>query len=111
VAYSGESLERLSDKLVKEYGQVISRRVDIEVSEAEKELVLDKIAYYSPKAVAGLKVETLSRVEGSKMVLEDGSWVLIRPSGTEPLFRVYVEASDKGMVEAIQEEVCRNLFN
>ncbi len=109
VAYSGESLESLSQKLLKEYGQVTSRRLDIEVSEADKESILDKIAHYCPKAVAGLKVETLSRVEGTKLVLEDGSWVLVRPSGTEPLFRVYVEASDKGMLEAIQEEVCRNL--
>ena len=109
IAYSGESLESLSQKLLKEYGQVTSRRLDIEVNEADKESILDKIAHYCPKAVAGLKVETLSRVEGTKLVLEDGSWVLIRPSGTEPLFRVYVEASDKGMLEAIQEEVYRNL--
>ncbi len=109
VAYSGESLERLSNKLVKEYGQVASRRTDIEVSGADKELILDRITHYSPKAVAGLKVETLSRVEGSKMVLEDGSWALIRPSGTEPLFRVYVEANDKGMMEAIYQEICRNI--
>ena len=109
VAYSGETLERLGNKLEKEYGQVTGRRVDIEVSEADKEDILDKIANYSPKAVAGLKVETLNRVEGSKIELEDGSWVLVRPSGTEPLFRVYVEAGDKGMMEAIQEEVCRNI--
>jgi alpha-D-glucose phosphate-specific phosphoglucomutase len=109
VAYSGESLERLGNKLEKEYGQVTGRRVDIEVSEADKEDILDKIANYNPKAVAGLKVETLNRVEGSKIELEDGSWVLVRPSGTEPLFRVYVEAGDKGMMEAIQEEVCRNI--
>ena len=109
VAYSGETLERLGNKLEKEYGQVTGRRVDIEVSGADKEDILDKIANYNPKAVAGLKVETLNRVEGSKIELEDGSWVLVRPSGTEPLFRVYVEAGDKGMMEAIQEEVCRNI--
>jgi len=109
VAYSGESLGKLCNKLIKEYGQVVSRRVDIEVSRADKESILDKISHYNPKAVAGLKVETMSRVEGSKMVLEDGSWVLVRPSGTEPLFRVYVEANDKGMMEAIYQEVCRNI--
>ncbi len=109
VAYNGKSLEESSGDLTNEYGTVQSRRTDIEVSNEDKNLILEKIADYSPKTVAGLKVDSLSRVEGSKIVLEDGSWVLVRPSGTEPLFRVYVEAGDKSMMEAIQEEVGRSL--
>ncbi|MGS0763294.1 phosphoglucomutase/phosphomannomutase family protein [Syntrophomonas curvata] len=109
VAYNGKSLEELSGDLTGEYGMVQSRRTDIEVRSEDKDLILEKIAHYCPKAVAGLKVDSLSRAEGSKIILEDGSWVLVRPSGTEPLFRVYVEAGDKGVMEAIQEEVSRNL--
>jgi alpha-D-glucose phosphate-specific phosphoglucomutase len=109
VAYSGQTISELSSELMEEYGQVYSRRTDIEVGWDEKEMIHDKMANYSPKSIAGLKVDSLSRVEGTKIVLEDGSWVLVRPSGTEPLFRLYVEASDKGMMEAIQEEVGLNL--
>ncbi|MDI9480278.1 MAG: phosphoglucomutase/phosphomannomutase family protein, partial [Bacillota bacterium] len=44
-----------------------------------------------------------------KMVLEDGSWVLIRPSGTEPLFRIYVEASGEEQLAQLQKEVLQSL--
>lgn len=109
VAGTGKSMEELGSELGNEYGSVISRRLDLEVGGEDKELVLENMVHYCPKAVAGLRVESISRVEGSKIVLENGSWVLVRPSGTEPLFRIYIEASDKSTMEAIQEEVVRNL--
>lgn len=109
MAYNSKSLAELESDLSDEYGVVQNRRVDIEVGVNEKDRILEEMAHYCPKAIAGLKVENVSRVEGTKIVLEDGSWVLVRPSGTEPLFRIYVEACNKSTLEAIQEEVSRNL--
>ena len=43
--------------------------------------------------VAGFKVKEVGRKDGIKLYLEQGSWVLLRPSGTEPLMRVYLETN------------------
>jgi phosphomannomutase len=47
------------------------------------------------------RVET---IDGVKLIYDDGSWVLFRPSGTEPLFRIYAEAGSPERVEALVEE-------
>ena len=44
-------------------------------------------------------------IDGTKIVLADGAWALIRPSGTEPLFRIYVEANSAEELHKIQKEV------
>jgi phosphomannomutase len=43
--------------------------------------------------VAGIAVKEVGRKDGIKLYLEEGSWVLLRPSGTEPLVRVYMETN------------------
>jgi phosphomannomutase len=50
-----------------------------------------------------LKVKKLITVDGTKMVLEDGSWLMIRPSGTEPKVRFYVEARKPDEIQALFE--------
>ena len=45
----------------------------------------------------------VSAVDGVKYLLADDSWLLIRPSGTEPVLRIYAEARQPGMVEALLE--------
>jgi phosphomannomutase len=52
------------------------------------------------KTFLGRRVKTLDRTDGLKMEFEDGSWVLLRLSGTEPLMRVYTEAAT--MKESLQ---------
>jgi phosphomannomutase len=60
-------------------------------------------------AVAGLKIIKSTTLDGVKLILSDGSWVLCRPSGTEPLIRIYVESDKPQKLEAIVEAV-RNLL-
>ena len=51
-----------------------------------------------PKELSGRKVANVVRTDGLKLILEDGSWVCYRLSGTEPVVRAYTEArSEKGM--------------
>lgn len=44
-------------------------------------------------------------MDGAKLVLEDGSWFLLRPSGTEPLIRIYAEAHDPSSLNKILKDV------
>lgn len=58
----------------------------------------------NPKTLGGLKVTDLITVDGYKFKLEDGGWLLIRFSGTEPIVRVYTETTHKDKVNAILQD-------
>ncbi len=57
-----------------------------------------------PEKIGGLKVEGLNMLDGYKFLLEDGGWVLIRFSGTEPIMRVYTETTHQDKVQAILQD-------
>jgi phosphomannomutase len=55
----------------------------------------------APAAIGGLRVAAVEQMDGVKYVLDDDSWLLIRPSGTEPVLRVYAEGRDEATVKAL----------
>jgi|LSQX01.3.fsa_nt_gb alpha-D-glucose phosphate-specific phosphoglucomutase len=109
VAYHGKTLAGLENELSEKYGTMYSHRLDVKVNPADKSVVLNKLEEYRPKSIAGIAVESISSLEGLKIVLEEGSWVLVRPSGTEPLFRIYVETGQEEQLPALQKEVLQAL--
>jgi phosphomannomutase len=64
----------------------------------------DTILNAKPKTIGGLKVTELVTVDGFQFKLEDGGWLLIRFSGTEPIMRVYCETMHKDKVKAILDD-------
>jgi phosphomannomutase len=62
---------------------------------------INRIETANPETIGGLKVKELVTVDGYKFVLEDGGWLLIRFSGTEPIIRVYCETTYADRVDAI----------
>jgi len=48
-----------------------------------------------PAEIAGSRIREVVRIDGTKLLLEDGSWILFRKSGTEPVVRLYGEASSE----------------
>jgi alpha-D-glucose phosphate-specific phosphoglucomutase len=109
VAVYGKSLTELVDQVAGEFGRVYSERLDVHTSYAEKERVLDLLKDLDPGRLAGRRVTGRITLDGVKLLLEDGSWALIRPSGTEPLFRIYVEAATLEDVQEIQKEAGKTL--
>ena len=69
----------------------------VECPDELKEEVLRRL----PGLVEGLDVDTM---DGVKLTNRDGSWILIRPSGTEPVCRLYAEARDAAAVKGIMDE-------
>jgi phosphoglucomutase len=55
-----------------------------------------------PKELSGRKVTGVVRTDGLKLILEDGSWVCYRLSGTEPVVRAYTEARNEQDMEALK---------
>ncbi|HBX70130.1 MAG TPA: phosphomannomutase, partial [Chloroflexi bacterium] len=67
----------------------------------ERQETIDRILSANPATVGGLKVKELITVDGYQFALEDGGWLLIRFSGTEPIIRVYCETTHADKVDAI----------
>ena len=84
-------------------------RLDIHTLPGKKEKALEKMMAWEPEELAGLKVETINRIDGIKILLEGGSWCLVRASGTENVFRIYLEAPDRGLFEKMQQELRQQL--
>jgi hypothetical protein len=98
VAKTGKTpLETLAE-IREMVGDFITTRVDVKLTEASKQALMARLRDDTPATVGGENVASVSKVDGVKMVRDDGSWLLIRPSGTEPLVRCYIEArSDDGV--------------
>jgi phosphomannomutase len=86
------------------------RRIDVHVPAADypavKQRLLGGLAADPPTSLAGeavVRVQPLDTGDGAKYFIEDGSWLLIRTSGTEPLVRVYTEAVAASLRDALVE--------
>ncbi|MAT44466.1 MAG: phosphomannomutase [Anaerolineaceae bacterium] len=72
--------------------------------EGDREEKKQKILNANPDTIGGLKVTGLNASDGYKFSLEDGGWLLIRFSGTEPVLRVYCETTHEDCVQDILED-------
>ncbi|WP_135821719.1 phosphoglucomutase/phosphomannomutase family protein [Halostella litorea] len=99
-----EPFDARVDHLLDEHGEIHQGKVSVDCPDAEKERVIADLEEVIPDAVAGAAVEDVVTVDGFKLLLSDGSWTLVRPSGTEPKLRVYAEADSEERVEALLAE-------
>ena len=101
-ATSGLSLYELVEDLLKEVGPAFYERRDLRLKRpVAKQQMVAKLVDDAPGQIGGQAVTDLLTVDGVKYILADDSWLLIRPSGTEPVLRVYAEGRSAGMVEAL----------
>ena len=84
----GEQIRALYKKIGREFWPV---RENLHLSDEQKANAMRKVAVDS-STLCGRKVVSVDRTDGAKFVFDDGSWMLLRLSGTEPLLRLYVEA-------------------
>ncbi len=76
------------------YGRSCFKRMDLRLSKPvpDKAAYAAKITKKLPKKIAGSDIQELVNIDGLKIILAEGHWILIRPSGTEPLLRIYAES-------------------
>jgi len=103
VAALGASLEELVADLLRQAGPSHYERLDLRLAApVSKSRMVERLATSAPPAsIGGVSVAQVNVLDGVKYVLDDESWLLIRPSGTEPVLRIYAEAREPGMVEAL----------
>jgi phosphomannomutase len=97
---TGKTIGELSAELDREIGPFRSTRLDLPLSPEERER-LAKMRESPPDRVGARRVTSVNRLDGIKLLLDDGSWILVRESGTEPLARLYVESKSEEEVAAL----------
>jgi phosphoglucomutase len=95
-----DQLRALFRRVGREYWPI---RVNLHLPEEIRESLPAKLRQ-DPREFAGRRVASLNRKDGLKMIFEDGAWLLMRPSGTEPLIRIYTEAATQAESKKIAED-------
>jgi phosphomannomutase len=93
----------LVDLLFDTVGPHYYDRIDTPLDPEKRVQYQAQISEARPDEIAGLNVTDIVTVDGYKFKLEDGGWLLVRFSGTEPIVRVYCETTSKDKVEPILE--------
>ena len=93
MAQTHKSLGELVDELEDMYGATAYARRDIRLEAEEIESLRLVLPGVNPETVAGKTPKAVSHMDGLKLEFEDESWMLLRPSSTEPLVRLSVEAN------------------
>jgi phosphomannomutase len=101
---TGLKPSQLLKKLFDIVGEHYYDRIDIVIEQSQKDPILARLKSSPPKTVAGLDVADTNLADGFKFTLSDGSWLLIRFSGTEPLIRIYSEAGTMAQVRRVLED-------
>ena len=92
IAAEQKSLSAIWREITEQYGEFVNTRLDIKLSDKRKDSLMEGLIRKPPSIIGGLKVKAVDRQDGLRFKLERDAWLLIRPSGTEPLIRVYIEA-------------------
>ncbi|HEY2980233.1 MAG TPA: phosphoglucomutase/phosphomannomutase family protein [Anaerolineales bacterium] len=100
---TGKTPTQLLDELFAKVGAHYYDRVDTPF-QGDRKSREQAILKANPKTLGGLKVTELVTVDGFQFKLEDGGWMLIRFSGTEPIMRVYCETTHEDKVKAILQD-------
>ncbi len=101
MAMSGKGLRQLLDETMDEIGHFSYRRIDLAIDNGPKGELVERLRSAPPAEIAGRKVARQNFRDGFKFIFADGAWLLIRPSGTEPVLRLYSEAGDPAAVEEL----------
>jgi phosphomannomutase len=102
----GRKPSELLDVLFEKVGPHYYDRIDTQFSGNRQDRE-QAIISANPKTIGGLKVTDLDTTDGFKFNLEDGGWLLIRFSGTEPIIRVYTETTHQDRVQDILDDGLR----
>ena len=83
-------------------GRLESKRIGVRLTPEVAAKLKVKLAQ-EPTEIGGRAIERINRLDGVKFLFADGSWMLMRPSGTEPMVRIYAESEDERQLEELLE--------
>jgi phosphoglucomutase len=98
------------DELYRRVGKLENARIGVKLTPEVAAKLKEKLAE-EPSEIDGRKIDKINRIDGVKFLFAGGSWMLMRPSGTEPLVRIYAESESKKEVEALLDAGRRYLLH
>jgi alpha-D-glucose phosphate-specific phosphoglucomutase len=102
IADTHKTLVELVEELLRQVGPAIYQRVDLRLSHpVSKAEMTDLLLKSTPGTIGGQQVCEVNQRDGVKYLMSDDSWLLIRPSGTEPVLRVYAEGRTQEMIRSL----------
>lgn len=105
MAYEKKPLTQIWADVLKEAGVTMTyRRADLKLTDRTAKGLMARLLESPMKTLAGEKVIKESRLDGLKLYIDHENWLLIRPSGTEPLIRLYFEGTSADHVEKVMRD-------
>jgi phosphomannomutase len=101
VATERKSLRQILKELAKQTGEFHTDRINIPIQPASKEAIMARLGA-GLESIGPFKVEKFITTDGFKFLLPNNEWVAFRASGTEPLFRCYLEAKSRANLEKLR---------
>ncbi|OGH99963.1 MAG: phosphoglucosamine mutase [Candidatus Melainabacteria bacterium GWF2_37_15] len=107
MAYEKKRLYEIVEELKQEIGvHYLNYRLDLHLTEALKESAMNMFLNNPPQQVGNIKITRESKLDGVKFYFEDNnSWMLVRPSGTEPLLRIYFETDSQEKLDTMVKDI------
>ena len=109
MAKTGKTIKELIHEVYDLVGPFAFDRDDLHIKEEEKQAIIATCKNNPYEAFGDYKVQLVETTDGFKFYLSDDEWVMIRPSGTEPVLRVYAQAPDMQGVRAILDATHQTL--
>ncbi len=100
----GSPLSAILKHMEDRFGASFFKRIDFAEAKVNKPEMIKKLSSPPYSTLGGIPIRRIKTIDGVKFFMEDESWLLIRPSGTEPKVRVYAEASSQSQLDRIIEE-------
>ena len=102
-----QPLHELVAELMQEFGEFHYGRNDVQTRAFDKKELVRRLMEEVPERILQSGVVRVNNSDGVKYLMDDDSWLLIRPSGTEPVLRIYAEARDSQQVQQLLAEGAR----
>jgi len=101
---AGKPPTEMLHELHREFGEFHFGRTDLHVEMEAGQQLLETLKQSPPANFAGLNVASIETTDGTKLLFADDSWILFRQSGTEPMLRIYAEATDVPKMQNLLRE-------
>jgi len=103
VAARGKSLSEQLTELYGRVGKLESGRIGVKLTPDVSAKLKEKLQQ-EPSNIGGRKIDSINRIDGVKFLFENNAWMLMRPSGTEPMVRIYAESENINDLEDLLEQ-------